>query len=120
MYVIFDIDGVIYNTPVALVNLYNEVYNDNVDVSVCRQWNLSQAKYITCNEDVEQLFENPKLYQPENIMDGAIELVNKLGKQAKMATIGRASNIYNKAKNIIDPFFNDIQLIGIIKREPKI
>lgn len=119
MYVIFDFDGVIHNTPKSLVDLYNKLYSDNVGYDVSRKWNISGAKKIKNNEQVEELFEHKDMYSVDYLMDGSLELLNKLGEQVKIATIGRASNIYNKCKNIIDPYFNDIQIIGIIKKEPK-
>lgn len=119
MKIIFDFDGVIYNTPLALVKLYNELYNDNVTIEVCRKWNLSGACHITSNECVEVMFENPELYKDKDITEGSIELLQKLGNSAMIATIGRWRNIYNKCENILYKHLPDIKTIGIIKRNPK-
>jgi 5'(3')-deoxyribonucleotidase len=74
--IILDVDSVLVENIPALLERYNEWYDDSVTKEDILDWDISQ--FLKHGTDVNALFADPTLYQRAQPVSGALEAVNYL------------------------------------------
>ncbi|WP_134111753.1 5' nucleotidase, NT5C type [Hypnocyclicus thermotrophus] len=100
MKIFIDIDGVLWNTEKAIVELYNKKYGYNADWRDVKDWNFSPAIPAgTPDNVINDLFESDEVYSGNNTYEGAVEYIKKLNEEFEevyFCTVGK--NINNSKK----------------------
>lgn len=104
MQIFIDVDGVLWNTAEAIINLFNEKYDQAVDWREATEWNFSPAiPTDTPVEVVDELFASDEIYDGDMTIEGATHYINKLNKEFDnvfFCTVGKNINNAQKLKMI--------------------
>ncbi len=73
-----DLDDTITNFVESWLNLYNNIYQDNVKKEDIKTWNI--ANYVKCGNKIYDLLIEDRIFLDARIKDNAFEILEKINK----------------------------------------
>ena len=104
--IFLDIDGVIFASCDAIIQILNERYGGNFDGSDVTSWNFQCCYPNMTSEEIEDTFNDPKFFDIVNPIDGALEFMDRYRDKIILVTKANFENYAHKRKWFDDRGFN--------------
>ena len=104
--IFIDIDGVIFHSCQAMINILNERYGGNFDGSDVTSWNFQCCYPNMTSEEIEDTFNDPKFFDIVKPIDGALEFMDRYRDKIILVTKANFENYAHKRKWFDDRGFN--------------
>ena len=111
--IFIDIDGVIFASCDAIIQILNERYGGNFDGSDVTSWNFQCCYPNMTSEEIEDTFNDPKFFDIVKPIDGALEFMDRYRDKIILVTKASAENYAHKRKWFDDRNFADIPIIAL-------
>lgn len=111
--IFLDIDGVIFHSCQAMIDILNERYGGNFDGSDVTSWNFQCCYRGMTSEEVESIFNNGLFFKIVKPIDGALEFMDRYRDKIILVTKANIENYALKRKWFDDRGFKDIQMIAL-------
>ena len=108
-----DIDGVIFASCDAIIQILNERHGGNFDGSDVTSWNFQCCYPNMTSEEIEDTFNNPKFFDIVKPIDGALEFMDRYRNKIILVTKANIENYAHKRKWFYDRNFADIPMIAL-------
>ena len=108
-----DIDGVIFASCDAIIQILNERYGGNFDGSDVTSWNFQCCYPNMTSEEIEDTFNDPKFFDIVNPIDGALKFMDRYRDKIILVTKANFENYAHKRKWFDDRNFADIPIIAL-------
>ena len=108
-----DIDGVIFASCDAIVEILNERYKTNFQGSDICSWDFQCCYPNMTSEEIEDTFNDPKFFDIVNPIDGALEFMDRYRDKIILVTKANIENYAHKRKWFDDRNFVDIPIIAL-------
>lgn len=108
-----DIDGVIFASCDAIIQILNERYGGNFDGSDVTSWNFQCCYPNMTSEEIEDTFNDPKFFDIVKPIDGALEFMDRYRDKIILVTKANIENYAHKRKWFDDRNFADIPIIAL-------
>ena len=108
-----DIDGVIFASCDAIIQILNERYGGNFDGSDVTSWNFQCCYPNMTSEEIEDTFNDPKFFDIVKPIDGALEFMDRYRDKIILVTKANIENYAHKRKWFDDRNFADIPMIAL-------
>ena len=105
-HIFIDIDGVIFHSCQAMIDILNERYGGNFDGSDVTSWNFQCCYPNMTSEEIEDTFNDPKFFDIVKPIDGALEFMDKYRDKIILVTKANFENYAHKRKWFDDRGFN--------------
>ena len=112
-HIFLDIDGVIFHSCQAMIDILNERYGGNFDGSDVTSWNFQCCYPNMTSEEIEDTFNDPKFFDIVKPIDGALEFMDRYRDKIILVTKASAENYAHKRKWFDDRGFKDITMIAL-------
>ena len=104
--IFIDIDGVIFHSCQAMIDILNERYGGNFDGSDVTSWNFQCCYPNMTSEEIEDTFNDPKFFDIVKPIDGALEFMDRYRDKIILVTKANFENYAHKRKWFDDRGFN--------------
>ena len=104
--IFIDIDGVIFHSCQAMIDILNERYGGNFDGSDVTSWNFQCCYPNMTSEEIEDTFNDPKFFDIVKPIDGALEFMDRYRDKIILVTKANIENYAHKRKWFDDRGFN--------------
>ena len=104
--IFIDIDGVIFHSCPAMIDILNERYGGNFDGSDVTSWNFQCCYPNMTSEEIEDTFNDPKFFDIVKPIDGALEFMDRYRDKIILVTKANIENYAHKRKWFDDRGFN--------------
>lgn len=111
--IFLDIDGVIFHSCQAMIDILNERYGGNFDGSDVTSWNFQCCYRGMTSEEVESMFNNGLFFKVVKPIDGALEFMDRYRDKIILVTKANIENYALKRKWFDDRGFKDIPMIAL-------
>jgi hypothetical protein len=111
--IFLDIDGVIFHSCQAMIDILNERYGGNFDGSDVTSWNFQCCYRGMTSEEVESIFNNGLFFKIVKPIDGSLEFMDRYRDKIILVTKANIENYALKRKWFDDRGFKDIQMIAL-------
>lgn len=111
--IFLDIDGVIFHSCQAMIDILNERYGGNFDGSDVTSWNFQCCYRGMTSEEVESIFNNGLFFKIVKPIDGALEFMDRYRDKIILVTKANIENYALKRKWFDDKGFKDIPMIAL-------
>lgn len=111
--IFLDIDGVIFHSCQAIIDILNERYGGNFDGSDVTNWNFQCCYPNMTSEEIENTFNDPKFFDIVKPIDGALEFMDRYRDKIILVTKASVENYAHKRKWFDDREFNSIPIIAL-------
>lgn len=111
--IFLDIDGVIFHSCQAMIDILNERYGGNFDGSDVTSWNFQCCYRGMTSEEVESIFNNGLFFKIVKPIDGALEFMDRYRDKIILVTKANIENYALKRKWFDDRGFKDIPMITL-------
>lgn len=111
--IFLDIDGVIFHSCQAMIDILNERYGGNFDGSDVTSWNFQCCYRGMTSEEIESIFDNGLFFKIVKPIDGALEFMNRHRDKIILVTKANIENYALKRKWFNDRGFKDIPMIAL-------
>lgn len=111
--IFLDIDGVIFHSCQAMIDILNERYGGNFDGSDVTSWNFQCCYRGMTSEEIESMFNNGLFFKIVKPIDGALEFMNRYRDKIILVTKANIENYALKRKWFDDRGFKDIPIIAL-------
>lgn len=111
--IFLDIDGVIFHSCQAMIDILNERYGGNFDGSDVTSWNFQCCYRGMTSEEVESIFNNGLFFKIVKPIDGALEFMDRYRDKIVLVTKASIENYVHKRKWFDDRGFKDILMIAL-------
>lgn len=111
--IFLDIDGVIFHSCQAMIDILNERYGGNFDGSDVTSWNFQCCYRGMTSEEVESIFNNGLFFKIVKPIDGALEFMDRYRDKIILVTKANIENYALKRKWFEDRGFKDIPMIAL-------
>ena len=105
-HIFIDIDGVIFHSCQAMIDILNERYGGNFDGSDVTSWNFQCCYPNMTSEEIEDTFNDPKFFDIVKPIDGALKFMDKYRDKIILVTKANIENYAHKRKWFDDRGFN--------------
>ena len=105
-HIFIDIDGVIFHSCQAMIDILNERYGGNFDGSDVTSWNFQCCYPNMTSEEIEDTFNDPKFFDIVKPIDGALEFMDRYRDKIILVTKANIENYAHKRKWFDDRGFN--------------
>ena len=105
-HIFIDIDGVIFHSCQAMIDILNERYGGNFDGSDVTSWNFQCCYPNMTSEEIEDTFNDPKFFDIVKPIDGALEFMDRYRDKIILVTKANFENYAHKRKWFDDRGFN--------------
>ena len=105
-HIFIDIDGVIFHSCQAMINILNERYGGNFDGSDVTSWNFQCCYPNMTSEEIEDTFNDPKFFDIVKPIDGALKFMDRYRDKIILVTKANIENYAHKRKWFDDRGFN--------------
>ena len=105
-HIFLDIDGVIFHSCQAMIDILNERYGGNFDGSDVTSWNFQCCYPNMTSEEIEDTFNDPKFFDIVKPIDGALEFMDRYRDKIILVTKASVENYAHKRKWFDDRGFN--------------
>ena len=112
-HIFIDIDGVIFHSCQAMIDILNERYGGNFDGSDVTSWNFQCCYPNMTSEEIEDTFNDPKFFDIVKPIDGALEFMDRYRDKIILVTKANIENYAHKRKWFDDRNFADIPMIAL-------
>lgn len=112
-HIFLDIDGVLFHSCQAMIDILNERYGGNFDGSDVTSWNFQCCYPNITSEEIEDVFNCPKFFNIVRPIDGALEFVDRYRDKIILVTKASVANYAHKRKWFDDRGFNSIPIIAL-------
>ena len=104
--IFIDIDGVIFHSCQAMIDILNERYGGNFDGSDVTSWNFQCCYPNMTSEEIEDTFNDPKFFDIVKPIDGALKFMDRYRDKIILVTKANFENYAHKRKWFDDRGFN--------------
>lgn len=111
--IFLDIDGVIFHSCQAMIDILNERYGGDFDGSDVTSWNFQCCYRGMTSEEIESMFNNGLFFKIVKPIDGALEFMNRYRDKIILVTKANIENYALKRKWFDDRGFKDIPIIAL-------
>lgn len=111
--IFLDIDGVIFHSCQAMIDILNERYDGNFDGSDVTSWNFQCCYRGMTSEEIESIFNNGLFFKIVKPIDGALEFMDRYRDKIILVTKANIENYALKRKWFDDRGFKDIPMIAL-------
>ena len=111
--IFLDIDGVIFHSCKAMIDILNERYDGNFDGSDVTSWNFQCCYRGMTSEEIESMFNNGLFFKVVKPIDGALEFMDRYRDKIILVTKANIENYALKRKWFDDRGFKDIPMIAL-------
>lgn len=111
--IFLDIDGVIFHSCQAMIDILNERYDGNFDGSDVTSWNFQCCYSGMTSEEIESMFNNGLFFKVVKPIDGALEFMDRYRDKIILVTKANIENYALKRKWFDDRGFKDIPMIAL-------
>ncbi len=111
--IFLDIDGVIFHSCQAMIDILNERYGGNFDGSDVTSWNFQCCYRGMTSEEVESIFNNGLFFKIVKPIDGSLEFMDRYRDKIILVTKANIENYALKRKWFDDRGFKDIPMIAL-------
>ena len=101
-----DIDGVIFASCDAIIQILNERYGGSFKGSDVTSWNFQCCYPNMTSEEIEDTFNDPKFFDVVKPIDGALEFMDRYRDKIILVTKANIENYAHKRKWFDDRGFN--------------
>src|SRR5574344_647439 len=108
-----DIDGVIFASCDAIIQILNERYGGHFKGSDVTSWDFQCCYPNMTSEEIEDTFNNPKFFDIVKPIDGALEFMDRYRDKIILVTKANFENYAHKRKWFNDRNFADIPIIAL-------
>ena len=105
-HIFLDIDGVIFHSCQAMIDILNERYGGNFDGSDVTSWNFQCCYPNMTSEEIEDTFNDHKFFDIVKPIDGALEFMDRYRDKIILVTKANFENYAHKRKWFDDRGFN--------------
>ena len=105
-HIFIDIDGVIFHSCQAMIDILNERYGGNFDGSDVTSWNFQCCYPNMTSEEIEDTFNDPKFFDIVKPIDGALKFMDRYRDKIILVTKANIENYAHKRKWFDDRGFN--------------
>ena len=112
-HIFLDIDGVIFHSCQAMIDILNERYGGNFDGSDVTSWNFQCCYPNMTSEEIEDTFNDPKFFDIVKPIDGALEFMDRYRDKIILVTKANIENYAHKRKWFDDRGFKDVPMIAL-------
>ena len=112
-HIFIDIDGVIFHSCQAMIDILNERYGGNFDGSDVTSWNFQCCYPNMTSEEIEDTFNDPKFFDIVKPIDGALKFMDRYRDKIILVTKANVENYAHKRKWFDDRNFADIPIIAL-------
>lgn len=112
-HIFLDIDGVIFHSCQAIIDILNECYGGNFDGSDVTSWNFQCCYPNMTSEEIEDTFNNLKFFDIVKPIDRVLEFMNRYRYKIILVTKASVENYALKRKWFDDRGFKDIPMIAL-------
>ena len=112
-HIFIDIDGVIFHSCQAMIDILNERYGGNFDGSDVTSWNFQCCYPNMTSQEIEDTFNDPKFFDIVKPIDGALEFMDRYRDKIILVTKANIENYAHKRKWFDDRNFADIPMIAL-------
>ena len=112
-HIFIDIDGVIFHSCQAMINILNERYGGNFDGSDVTSWNFQCCYPNMTSEEIEDTFNDPKFFDIVKPIDGALKFMDRYRDKIILVTKANIENYAHKRKWFDDRGFKDVPMIAL-------
>ena len=105
-HIFIDIDGVIFHSCQAMIDILNERYGGNFDGSDVTSWNFQCCYPNMTSEEIEDTFNDHKFFDIVKPIDGALEFMDRYRDKIILVTKANFENCAHKRKWFDDRGFN--------------
>ena len=112
-HIFIDIDGVIFHSCQAMIDILNERYGGNFDGSDVTSWNFQCCYPNMTSEEIEDTFNDPKFFDIVKPIDGALEFMDRYRDKIILVTKANIENYAHKRKWFDDRGFKDVPMIAL-------
>lgn len=112
-HIFLDIDGVLFHSCQAMIDILNERYGGNFDGSDVTSWNFQCCYPNITSEEIEDVFNCPKFFDIVRPIDGALEFMDRYRDKIILVTKASVANYAHKRKWFDDRGFNSIPIIAL-------
>lgn len=112
-HIFLDIDGVLFHSCQAMIDILNERYGGNFDGSDVTSWNFQCCYPNITSEEIEDVFNCPKFFNIVRPIDGALEFMDRYRDKIILVTKASVANYAHKRKWFDDRGFNSIPIIAL-------
>lgn len=111
--IFLDIDGVIFHSCQAMIDILNERYGGNFDGSDVTSWNFQCCYRGMTSEEIESIFNSGLFFKIVKSIDGALEFMDRYRNKIILVTKANIENYALKRKWFDDRGFKDIPMIAL-------
>ena len=104
--IFLDIDGVIFHSCQAMIDILNERYGGNCDGSDVTSWNFQCCYPNMTSKEIEDTFNDPKFFDIVKPIDGALEFMDRYRDKIILVIKASVENYALKRKWFDDRGFN--------------
>lgn len=110
--IFLDVDGVIFDSCEAVIQLLNEKYGGNFHGCDVTNWDFKCCYPNMTSEEVEAVFADKRFFDIVKPIDGALEFIKKYKNKVVIVTKSTIDNLYYKHKWFEDRGI-DVPIIGL-------
>ena len=111
--IFLDIDGAIFHSCQAMIDILNERYGGNFNGSDVASWNFQCCYPNMTSEEIEDTFNDPKFFDIVKPIDGALKFLDKYRDRIVVVTKASIENYAHKRKWFDDRGFGSIPIIAL-------
>ena len=111
--IFLDIDGVIFHSCQAMIDILNERYGGDFDGSDVTSWNFQCCYRGMTSEEIESIFNSGLFFKIVKPIDGALEFLDRYRDKIILVTKASVENYALKRKWFNDRGFKDIPMIAL-------
>lgn len=108
-----DIDGVIFASCDAIVEILNERYKTNFQGSDICSWNFQCCYPDMTSEEIEDTFADEKFFEIVKPIKGALEFIDRYRDKIVIVTKATTSNFLHKRKWFDEHGYSDVPIIAV-------
>ena len=112
-HIFLDIDGIIFHSCQAMIDILNERYGGNFQGSDVTSWNFQCCYPNMTSEEIEDTFNDPKFFDIVKPIDGALEFMDRYRDKIILVTKANIENYAHKRKWFDDRGFKDVPMIAL-------
>ncbi len=112
-HIFIDIDGVIFRSCQAMIDILNERYGGNFDGSDVTSWNFQCCYPNMTSKEIEDTFNDPKFFDIVKPIDGALKFMDRYRDKIILVTKASVENYAHKRKWFDDRGFGSIPIIAL-------
>ena len=112
-HIFIDIDGVIFHSCQAMIDILNERYGGNFDGSDVTSWNFQCCYPNMTSEEIEDTFADPRFFEIVKPIKGALEFIDRYRDKIVIVTKAATDNFIYKRKWFDEHGYSDVPIIGL-------